>query len=60
VVFSQSLQAADRRATMAAKVINFQKKLREKEKERIIASINEYYRLLRERGWIVCKPQKEK
>ena len=45
---------------MTAKVINFQKKLREKEKERIIASINEYYRLLRERGWIVCKPQKEK
>ena len=59
-MFSPTSEAADRRTTMTAKVINFEDKLREKEKERIIISINEYYRLLREQGWIVCRPDREK
>lgn len=45
---------------MTAKVINFEEKLREKERERIVAKVNEYYRQLLERGWIVCKPDKDK
>jgi len=45
---------------MTAKVINFEDRLREKEKERIIISINEYWRLLREQGYIVGRPEKEK
>ncbi len=45
---------------MAAKVINFEEKLKEKERERIVAKINEYYRQMLERGWIVCRPEEEK
>jgi hypothetical protein len=45
---------------MTAKVINFEEKLREKERERIVAKVNEYYRQLLERGWIVCKPDKDR
>ena len=45
---------------MAAKVIDLERKLREKERERIIASINEYYRMLLEQGWIICRPEREK
>jgi hypothetical protein len=44
---------------MTAKVINIEEKRTEKERERIVAQINEYYRQLRERGWIVCAPDKE-
>lgn len=44
---------------MAAKIINLDEKRREKERERIVAKINEYYRQLRERGWIVRVPDKK-
>ena len=45
---------------MTVKVIDLAKKREEKEREQIIAKINEYYRQLRERGWIVCAPEKDK
>ena len=45
---------------MTAKVINFEEKRKERDREKIAAKINEYYRQLRERGWIVCRPEKEK
>jgi len=46
--------------TMTAKVISFEEKRKERDQEQIAAKINEYYRQLRERGWIVCRPEKEK
>jgi len=46
--------------TMTAKVINFEEKRKERDRQQIAAKINEYYRQLRERGWIVCRPEKEK
>jgi hypothetical protein len=46
--------------TMTAKVINFEEKRKERDREQIAAKINEYYRQLREQGWIVCRPEKEK
>jgi hypothetical protein len=45
---------------MTAKVINFEEKRKERDREQIAAKINEHYRQLRERGWIVCRPDKEK
>ena len=45
---------------MTAKVINFEEKRKERDREQIVAKINEYYRQLLERGWIVCRPEKEK
>jgi hypothetical protein len=44
---------------MTAKVINIDEKRTEKEREQIVAKINEYYRQLREQGWIVCAPDKD-
>jgi len=46
--------------TMTAKVINLEEKRKERDREQITAKINEYYQQLRERGWIVCRPEKEK
>jgi len=46
--------------TMTAKVINFEEKRKERDREKIVAKINEHYRQLREQGWIVCRPEKEK
>jgi len=46
--------------TMTAKVINLEEKRKERDREQIAAKINEHYRQLRERGWIVCRPEKEK
>ena len=45
---------------MTAKVINFEEKRKERDREQIVAKINEYYRQLCEQGWIVCRPEKEK
>jgi len=45
---------------MNTNVINLEEKRRVRERERIIAKINDYYRQLLERGWIVCVPEKKK
>ena len=45
---------------MTRKVVNLEEKRRVKERERVIAKINEYHRQLLERGWLVCVPEKEK
>lgn len=58
--FAQIFKATTTGTTMTAKVINFEEKRKERDREQIVAKINEYYRQLREQGWIVCRPEKEK
>jgi len=57
---AQIYELATTGTTMTAKVIDFEEKRKERDREQIAAKINEYYRQLLERGWIVCRPEKEK
>ncbi len=53
------LERSRRVADMGAKIINLAEKRKERERERMIAKLNEYYRQLRAQGCIIRAPKKD-